>query len=300
MDGSLLKNTIDKYISELSGIRRVSVNTIDAYKADLTQFESFIVNKNITDLKSISERTIRLFIVHLTESDLSRTSISRKLSVLRGYFNYLEQHDFITVNPMEAISNPKTKRQLPEIITLDSFEKILKLISEESESGKSKFIEYKLIFELLYGCALRVSELCNLNFGDIDLNRKNIRVTGKGNKTRFVPIGDKSIQVYNEYIASIDNHSINSPLFLTSTGKRIYPKFVRRLVKKYLSKVSDISKKSPHILRHTAATHMLNNGADLLGVKEILGHENLSTTQIYTHVSIERLKEAYKKAHPKS
>ncbi len=168
-------------------------------------------------------------------------------------------HELIKSNPSASISNPKTSRKLPEIITLDSYEKILKLLDEESKNN----IQSKLIFELLYGCALRVSEVCNLNIGDIDLNRKSIKVVGKGNKTRLVPFGDKSIHIYKEFISNKEYLGSNSPLLSTNKSKRIYPKYVSRLVLKYLSKVSDISKKSPHILRHTAATHMLDNGADL-------------------------------------
>jgi site-specific recombinase XerD len=151
-----------------------------------------------------------------------------------------------------------------------------------------------------YGCALRVSELCNLNYGDLDLKRKTLRVKGKGSKVRIVPVGDKSIEIIKKYLQKNNYLNNNDPLIKTRGGKRIYPRLVQRLTNKYLSKVSDIKKKSPHVLRHSAATHMLDNGADLRAVKEILGHENLSTTQIYTHVSVERLKSTYKKSHPKS
>lgn len=291
-----IENSINKYLEDISGVKRASDHTILAYKKDLKQFSDFLEQKEITKVKFITEKVIRHFIIQLNEQNLSRSSISRKLSVLRGYFKFLYQNELIEHNPIELIKNPKSSRKLPQIITLDSFEKILKLLDEEGKDNRNK----KLIFELLYGCALRVSELCNLNFGDIDLNRKSIRVLGKGSKTRFVPIGSKSIEIYKDYKSSRKNIKITDPLILTSNGKRIYPKYVRRLVYNYLSKVTDISKKSPHILRHSAATHMLDNGADLLGVKEILGHENLSTTQIYTHLSVERLKKAYKKAHPKS
>ena len=215
---------------------------------------------------------------------------------MRGFFIFLEQQELITKNPIAGTNNPKTERNLPEIITLDSYEKILKLLEEE----KKENFQEKLIFELLYGCALRVSELCGLNFEDIDISRKSIKVFGKGKKTRIVPLGDKSIKIFQDFLNSKQDQKHFGPLFLAKSGKRIYPRYVGRLVKKYLSKVTDISKKSPHILRHTAATHMLDKGADLLGVKEILGHENLSTTQIYTHVSVERLKKAHKNAHPKS
>jgi len=296
MNKEVFEDFLNNYLSELIGIKRLSQNTFIAYRKDLQHFIQFLDKSEIKHIKDITERIIRLYIVELNESKLSRTSISRKLSVLRGYFNFLSQHDLVNINPLSNINNPKTKRKLPEIITLDSYEKILKLLEEEKKDNS----KHKLIFELLYGSALRVSELCNLNYGDIDLDRKSIKVTGKGNKIRLVPIGDKSILIYNEFISSSQFTHSNQPLFTTAKGKRIYPKYVRRLVKKYLSKVSDVAKKSPHILRHSAATHMLDNGADLIGVKEILGHENLSTTQIYTHVSVERLKKAYKNAHPKS
>ncbi len=293
---SIFNDTINKYLSELYGVKRVSQNTLTAYKKDLAQLIDYLKTKEISKFKGITERVIRLFIVELNELELSRTSISRKLSVLRGYFNFLEQHEFIDTNPLNAISNPKSSRKLPEIITLDSYENILKLLEEENKDNNQN----KLIFELLYGCALRVSEVCNLNYGDIDLNRKSIRVFGKGSKTRIVPFGEKSIAIYKDFLSTKESLKQSYPLFLSTSGKRIYPRYVGRLVKKYLTKVSDVSKKSPHVLRHSAATHMLDNGADLLGVKEILGHENLSTTQIYTHVSVERLKKAYKNAHPKS
>jgi site-specific recombinase XerD len=170
----------------------------------------------------------------------------------------------------------------------------------EAEKFEEDAAQVKVIFELLYGSALRVSELCNLNRADIDLERKTLRVTGKGNKIRIVPIGEKSIETLSNYLSKFPIKSLNEPLIETKKGGRIYPRLVHRIVNKYLALVTDIKKKSPHVLRHSAATHMLDNGADIMAVKEILGHENLSTTQIYTHVSIERLKSTYKKSHPKS
>lgn len=287
---------ISNYLNELSSIKRFSNNTTLAYKIDLEQFVNFLHDSNISEINNITEKTIRSYLILLNELKIKKNSISRKLSVLRGFFKYLIRNNILAENPVQKFKNPKTKRILPEIITLDSFLKILKLVDEEDKN----FSNTKIIFELLYGCALRVSELCNLNIGDIDLNRKILRVTGKGNKTRIIPLGEKSIPIVLEYLSKRDSANYNDPLIVLKSGRRIYPKYARRIVKKYLSKVTDISKKSPHILRHTAATHMLDNGADLLSVKEILGHENLSTTQIYTQVSIERLKKAYKKAHPKS
>ena len=232
MSKTIFRETIEKYLLELSGIKRLSNNTLVAYRKDLEQFEDFIEKKDISKIQSLNDRVIRLFIVFLDENKISRSSISRKLSVLRGYFSFLDLNGYLDTNPIVNISNPKNKRNLPEIITLDSYEKILKLLSEE----ENDCVKEKFIFELLYGCALRVSEVCNLNFGDIDLHRKSIRVTGKGNKTRFVPFGDKSISIYKSYISSLSAIENNKPVFQTKKKARIYPRYVHRLVNKYLSK----------------------------------------------------------------
>ncbi len=293
-----LKDVADKMLSELSGISRASENTIAAYQRDIVQFIEFCDQLNISSIQQIKERSIRLFVIRLSENDLSKNSISRKLSSLRRLFEFAIRNRLLENNPISKIPNPKIKRKLPEIINLDSFLEIYKLIDRENDPFES--IKFKTIFELLYGCALRVSEMCSLKIEDIDLTNLSLRVLGKGSKVRIVPIGIKSSFVLKEYLNSLKDMNAKRWL-LTDPHDRPISRFqVYNLVKKYLSKVTDISKKSPHILRHSAATHMLDNEADLLAVKEILGHENLSTTQIYTHVSIERLKKSYKKAHPKS
>jgi len=200
---------------------------------------------------------------------------------------------------LAGIRNPKIKRKLPETVSKDALESIFN-INPDLSDNKYEIYFTKAVFELLYGCALRVSEICSLEVNSVDYYNSTIRVLGKGGKTRYVPLGAKSIITLREYL-KIRNNKANIPNFLiTEGGTKATPQTIYRLVKHYLSNVTEINKKSPHILRHSAATHLLNNGADLLAVKEILGHENLSTTQIYTHVSIEKLKDAYKKAHPKS
>lgn len=234
----------------------------------------------------------------MNEENLTKTSISRKLSALRGLYGFAIKNELTTINPLTDLSNPKIERKLPEIISLDSFLEIFTLLNRSEENNNVQLI--KAIFELLYGCALRVSELCNLRIKDISFQENTIRVLGKGAKIRIIPIGDISKEIVKKYLAFRDNIEGNSPLLLSVRGKRLSPRTVYGYVNKYIAKVSDIEKKSPHILRHSAATHMLDRGADLLAVKEILGHENLSTTQIYTHVSIERLKKTYKQSHPKS
>lgn len=291
-----LSNVITRYLEYLSGVKRYSDNTIKAYKEDLNSFTKYCIDYSKKEINSISEKFIKSYLIHLNELGLEKKSISRKLASIRGLFKFAFQQNIIEQNTTFYISNPKAARKLPEIISEENFNEIYEKVEKEQEDAKL----IKVIFELLYGCALRVSELCQLNRNDLDLNQKILRVKGKGSKVRISPVGSKSIKIIKEYLDSRDFISGDEPLLVNIKGKRIYPRMVHRIVNKYLSKVTDIKKKSPHILRHSAATHMLDKGANLKAVKEILGHENLSTTQIYTHVSIERLKATYKKSHPKS
>ena len=291
----LIKEVYSEYIKQIRNIKRYSNNTVISYSNDLKSFLDYCAENSKTDIANISEKLIKSYLMVLSESGLEKISVSRKLASIRGFFKYAYKLNYIEANPASYISNPKSGRKLPEIVPQELILNTYLEIDKDQNNAKL----YKVIFELLYGCALRVSELCNLNFGDIDIHSKTVRILGKGNKVRITPIGDKSIIVLNEYLSDKKLNS-NDPLLIDRNGNRIYKRMVHRIVNKYLGKVSDLEKKSPHVLRHSAATHMLDNGADLRAVKEILGHENLSTTQIYTHVSIERLKTAYKKAHPKS
>ena len=293
-----LKTVAAEMLTELSGVNRASDNTVQAYTRDVNEFILFCGEKDINRIDKVTERTIRQFVMKLSADEVEKTTISRKLSSLRKLFEFAIRNEVLENNPITKIPNPKSKRKLPETISLDSFLEIYNFISKENEVLEAKRI--KAIFELLYGCAFRVSELCSLNISSLDFQNSSVRVLGKGSKTRIVPLGSKSKVIVKEYIDTLADRNYNSPLFVSKENKRIDRFEVYHLVKKYIGKVSDIDKKSPHILRHSAATHMLDNEADIMAVKEILGHENLSTTQIYTHVSIERLKASYKKAHPKS
>ena len=293
-----LENIAAEMLAELSGVARASSNTVEAYTRDVNEFIKFCLDKDIENIDKVTERNIRHFVMMLSADEAEKTTISRKLSSLRKLFDYAIRNEIIDGNPIAKIPNPKTKRKLPETVNLNSFLKIYEVIDKENDLENAARL--KAIFELLYGCALRVSELCSLNIGNLDIRNSSLRVLGKGSKTRIVPIGTKSIMIIKEYLNTIDETGSQVPLFKNSDNERITRFNVYQIVKKYLSKVTDIDKKSPHILRHSAATHMLDNEADIMAVKEILGHENLSTTQIYTHVSIERLKKSYKKAHPKS
>ncbi|HCY77554.1 MAG TPA: tyrosine recombinase XerC [Ignavibacteriales bacterium] len=291
-----ISELVIKYLAEIKNIRRYSDNTIKSYKTDLDEFSNYCQKNGKTELLLINEKIIKSYLMLLSEKSLDKKSIARKLAAIRSTFKYAFQNDLINENPVSFVSNPKSHRKLPEVVSTNNILEIYK-IAEESEE-KPELI--KVVFELLYGCALRVSELCDLKYSSVDFNKSQLRVTGKGDKMRIVPIGEKSLEILNKYIIKNPIISYNDYLIRTKKNDKLYPRLVHRMINKYLTKVSDIKKKSPHILRHSAATHMLDNGADLRAVKEILGHENLSTTQIYTHVSIERLKSTYKKSHPKS
>ena len=286
----------EKYLSEIKNIRRYSDNTIKSYKTDLLEFVDYCNERSKTDLAEITEKFIKSYLMVLSEKDLDKKSIARKLAAIRSSFKFAFQNDVITENPLSFIANPKSARKLPEVISTTLILEIYKLADEVDKNPEL----VKVVFEMLYGCALRVSELCDLKYSNLDLKKAQIRVLGKGNKMRIVPIGEKSLVILNDYLLKNPVNSYDGYLIRSEKNDKLYPRLVYRMINKYLTKVSDLKKKSPHILRHSAATHMLDNGADLRAVKEILGHEKLSTTQIYTHVSIERLKSTYKKSHPKS
>jgi site-specific recombinase XerD len=291
-----IEKLINSYLEYIESIKRYSPQTVKAYRTDLNQFIEFCNVRNKSTAIDLTEKFIKKYLMQLSETGLEKRSIARKLASVRGLLKYAFQNKIINSNPVAYIKNPRSNKKLPEVTTTESILKIYDLADEAEDKPE----RVKIIFELLYGCALRVSELCDLNFGDLDIRNRTLRVKGKGSKMRIVPVGQKSIGIIEEYFNITNYQNNNEPLIKLRGGNRIYPRFVYRIINKYLSKVTDIKKKSPHVLRHSAATHMLDRGADLRAVKELLGHENLSTTQIYTHVSVERLKSTYKKSHPKS
>ncbi len=291
----LIEKTLEEYLRYIKSIRRYSENTVKSYRADLSEFTSYCLEYSKKNISEISEKFIKSYLMVLSESGITKKSISRKISSIKGLLKFAYLNEYIKANPASSISGPKIPRKLPEVASAANILDAYKEIDKEKDSEMTK-----AIFEILYGCAIRVDELCKLNYGDIDLKEQTLKVLGKGSKMRIVPVGGKSVEVINRYLELKTFNGPTLPLFTTEKGNRIYPRLVHRLVNKYLSLVTDLKKKSPHVLRHSAATHMLDNGADLKAVKEILGHENLSTTQIYTHVSVERLKSTYKRSHPKS
>jgi len=291
--GDLINNYINSLI--LAGL---SQNTIKAYKKDLSFFAKFLIDNNKADISLISKNIIRSYLKTLVVEKRKNSSISRKLSSLRNFFDFCVKNSYILKNPLRGISNPKKEKDLPKIISQDDYLKVIKAIENENVKEKEK---KKALLELLYGCGLRISEAASINLGDIDFNSNLIRVKGKGGKTRIVPLGEAAKEAIMSFLKVENRISFNfeEPLFISKNLKRANSRTLYELVRASLNLIES-EKKNPHMLRHSFATHMLDNGADLMAVKELLGHSNLSTTQIYTRVSIERLKSAYKKAHPKS
>lgn len=297
---------MEKYFNYLSRERNYSAHTVTAYRDDLGQFHQFL-GKHFADspfqISKIDQLTIRLFLGDLLEQGLNKRSVARKLACLRSFYKYLIKAGAVRHNPCLNIVTPKLQKKLPVFLDETAIEKMMALPDLSTVEG----IRDKAILELFYGAGIRLNELLSLKLGDIDFPNSTIRVLGKGRKHRILPMGAKAKEALKLYLPRRSELSDRTGsaeqsqvVFLSVRGKRLYPKGVYLIVKKYISAVSEIERKSPHILRHTFATHLLNHGADLRAVKELLGHESLSTTQLYTHVTVSRLKRIYDQAHPKA
>jgi len=302
-----LKEHINSYISFLKNEKNYSNNTIISYKNDLLQLLNYlkdykIIKKN--NIQAIDRSIMRKYIVYLKKCDYSVRSICRKISTVRSFFKFLLREDIVDINPTINLITPKITKKLPSFLYLEEINKLIETPPRNTILG----IRDRAILELLYGTGMRVEELVNLNICDIDLYEKTVRVFGKGSKERILPLGNPSIKALKKYLTvrnifrkniSIDKNDQNA-LLLNRFGGRLSARSIRRLIIKYM-KIAGFNKKiSPHVLRHSFATHLLGGGADLRSVQELLGHESLSTTQIYTHITKERLKEIYKKSYPRS
>ena len=279
--------------------KRYSQHTITAYKKDLDQFRVFLSKEHeINQTKEVSSIIIRSWIVELIEQGISPRTINRKISTLKSFFKYLLKKGIIKNNPLLKIVTPKTPKRLPIFVGENEMNN---LFHEVAFANNLEGTRDQLILELFYSSGIRLTELINLQLNSVNLSNKTIKVLGKRNKERIIPIHENIIKLIIRYLKlRNEKEAKNNYFFITNKGEITYPKLIYRIVNKYLSMVTTVSKKSPHILRHTFATHMLNNGADLNAIKEILGHANLSATQIYTHNTIEKLKNIYKQAHPRA
>lgn len=293
-----MDNILIKFLDYLNYEKNYSNNTIIGYQNHLELFISFIKNKKIRDFKSINYNIIRSYINYLYEKNYNTKSICNHISSIRSFFKYLKNEEIIKNNPLILIENPKLERKLPKYLYYDDIEKILNIPDTNTDVG----IRDALILELLYVTGIRVSELVNIKLSDIDYNNKKIKITGKGNKQRIVIYGSKCSDLLNKYLCVRSNFSKNNTdyLILGVKGKRINDRVIRNIINNLAVKAGMNIKISPHTFRHTFATHMLNEGADLRSVQELLGHENLSTTTIYTHVTNERLRNVYLHTHPRA
>ena len=288
---------INKFLHHIKLQRGDSPHTIRAYKKDLEDFFNFVK----VEPEEVEPVTVRGFISEQLLKGKAKTTVLRKLSTLRSFFSYLYSEGIIKINPAKVVSSIRTKRALPKFLTVDDTFKLVESPSEDKFTAQRD----RAILELLYSSGIRVSELCGLNLDDTDLKEGLIKVRGKGNKERIVPVGQKAKEALKKYLAIRQIMRLkkkliadDTPLFINNRGKRLSDRQVRRIVDKYAKAIGVLERIGPHTLRHTFASHLLMEGADLRVIQELLGHASLSTTQIYTHVDLKHLMEVYDKSHP--
>lgn len=294
------QSSIQSFLDYLKFQKRYSQHTIISYQNDLKDFFDFIESKyGILSLQEISTTLIRTWLAGLKQNKMASKSINRKISTLKSFFKYQLRKETIPVSPMTTIASLKVSKRLPSFIEEKDIETLFKHVEfPDTWAGKTE----RLFLQIFYQTGMRLSELINLRESQIDQGNNNIKVLGKGNKERIIPVNNDLLTEVFKYINEKQNLNVNSNEYLciNEKGKKLQPKYVYNKVKEYLSYVTTNDRKSPHILRHSFATHLTNNGADINAVKELLGHSSLAATQIYTHNSIEKLKGIHKKSHPKS
>ena len=277
--------------------RAVSVHTSAAYGSDLAQLLTFAVTEKGEDVSAddVDHLLLRRYLAALSK-DTKKSSIGRKLAAIRSFFRFLVRRGIMARNPAELIATPKKEQRLPFHLDIDQTTTLMEAPGEEQKYA----LRDRALLELLYSSGLRVSELTGLNIGELDLATGMVRVTGKGGKERIVPVGSRALEAVSAYLEQREDESRSGALFLNTRGERINRRSVARVVDTHVMRIAAFKRISPHTLRHTFATHMLEGGADLRAIQELLGHASLSTTQKYTHVSIDRLMEVYDKSHPKA
>ncbi|WP_299755899.1 tyrosine-type recombinase/integrase [uncultured Pontibacter sp.] len=292
---------MDLFFKYLQYEKRYSPHTLTSYHTDLGQFADYLKEVyQITDAAEADHTIIRSWILTLVQNNIKPRSINRKIACLRSYYKFLLAQERVKANPMLRIKAPKATKKLPGFVQEEPFNNLLDSFTfEDNFEGQRD----RLILEFLYGTGIRLAELVNIAPSDIETRAKTVRVLGKGNKERIVPLNDSLLLALDAYQTEKkrffgDNNSVK--LLVTNKERPLYPKFVYRVVKKYISLITTSEHNSPHVLRHSFATHLLNKGADLNAIKDLLGHASLAATQVYTHNSIEQLKSIFEKAHPKA
>jgi integrase/recombinase XerC len=292
---------INDFLTYLKHEKRYSPHTLTAYQKDLMQFKEFLTKEQVGGLAEVKTTNIKNFLVHLLQQNLKEAAVNRKLSCLKSYYRFLQREGIMETNPANQVKMLKSPKRLPVFIEETRMDQLLdsENLFDDSFSGKRN----KLIIEVLFGTGLRLAELINLKETDVNCYEGVVKVLGKRNKERIIPLHQTLIKEIEEFVwlKTLQNFDNKSPyLIVTNKGAQAYPKLIYRVVAGCLNEISTQEKKSPHVLRHSFASSLLNRGADLNAIKELLGHASLAATQVYTHSSVERLKSIYKQAHPRA
>jgi len=303
-------SAVQSFIDYLKYEKRYSIHTLTSYQTDLVEFFDYLyVQFGENPLKGIDHNYVRSWLANLKEKKLSSKTINRKISSLKSFFKYHLRTGTIDATPMSKVISPKISKRLPVFVKEEDTKRLIETLNQSTDSWKT--LNAKMLISIFYATGMRLSELINLKEKQIDFSRSQIKVLGKGNKERIIPISKGIIRFIADYQQLKKKNFVRHPadsfgektdntLLVTEKGKRLYPKYAYLLVNRVLGAASTLDKKSPHVLRHTFATHLMNNGANLNAVKELLGHSSLASTQVYTHNTIEKLKDIHKKAHPKA
>lgn len=292
---------IQSFLDYLKFEKRYSFHTLTSYTTDLIEFYDYAeIQFGATALKDTTSAFVRSWLASLKDKGLSSKSLNRKISSLKSFFKYYMKTGAIESTPMDKVISPKIGKRLPVFVKEEDTRMLLETLNSAAEDWKS--LNAKMLVIIFYATGMRLSELINLSENQIDFSREQIKVLGKGNKERVIPVSREVIAAIRNYqqLKNKEFEGMNNSLLVTERGKKLYPRYAWKLVNQVLGEASTLDKKSPHVLRHTFATHLMNNGADLNAVKELLGHSSLASTQVYTHNTIEKLKDIHKKAHPKA
>ncbi len=304
----LTSQSIHSFLAYLKFEKRYSLHTVISYQADLADFVLFLETQfECITLEEVTHNYIRSWLASLKSRKLNSRSINRKISSLKSFFRYHLRTGTLASTPMSQVISPKISKRLPVFVREEDTLRMVEALNQATENWKT--LNKKMLVTIFYATGMRLSELINLKEKHIDFGRSQIKVLGKGNKERIIPVGKEIVEMIKEYQQLKKRDMVQKDasakkaedvLLVTAKGKKLYPKYAWLMVNEVLGQTSSLDKKSPHVLRHTFATHLMNNGADLNAVKELLGHTSLAATQVYTHNTIEKLKDVYKKAHPKA
>lgn len=292
-----MRKHIFDFITYLRNERSVSPHTERGYLSDLEQLDGFLGE---TELSAVDHKTLRQFIAHLMQLKVKKSSIARKLSAIRTFFQYLNREGILTSNPARLVATPRREKRLPAVLTVDDALRLMDAPGAGKTEDRDTVLRDRAVLETLYSTGIRAGELIGMNREDMDRHDSLIRIRGKGRKERIVPIGDKALDAIEVYFASRSSSAESTAVFTGPSGKRLTARTVQRILERSRKKLGLQQKASPHTLRHSFATHLLESGADLRAIQELLGHASLSTTQRYTHVNLDSLMEVYDKAHPKA